>query len=343
MDESPIGFVLPDGRSSTRDFRHRQRTPVHVGTVGILLSPLTLAFLAGLGVARLGVPAPLSQRVVNRFAGLLLAMIGFQGGRGLATADGAQLGAGVVVTLTLIVAVPVVSLQVARRIPRLTGADAAALATLYGSVSSAVFIAAYSRAADSGMPADGFVPALVGLMELGLLVAVFAGRRGCSRSGESGSTIRSIAILGTSGALLFASLVAGFLLGDRELGRMEEWFDRLMFAAVLLFMLDMGMTAAGELGRLREAGAGVLLYAIGMPAVNGTLAVLAARWAGLSPGSVIVLAAVAASASFINGPAVVRSVFPHALPGVYLTSALGITFPLLIVVGLPVLQWIVGR
>src|SRR5690606_32269142 len=125
--------------------------------------------------------------------------------------------------LALIVAVPVVSLQVARRIPRFTSADAAALATLYGSVSSAVFIAAYSRAANGGMPADGFVPALVGLMELGLLVAVFAGRRGCSRSGESGSTIRSIAILGTSGALLFASLVAGFLLGDRELGRMEEW------------------------------------------------------------------------------------------------------------------------
>lgn len=51
---------------------------------------------------------------------------------------------------------------------------------------------------------------------------------------DSRSTIRSIAILGSSGALLLASLAAGFLLGDRELGRMEEWFGRLMFAAVLL-------------------------------------------------------------------------------------------------------------
>lgn len=313
-----------------------------VGTIGSLFSPVTLAFLAGLGIARLGMPAILSQGAVNRFASLLLAIIGFEGGRGLATANGARLGAGLVVTLALIVVVPIVSLQVARRIPRLTAADAAALATLYGSVSSAVFIAAYSRAADSGMPADGFVPALAGLMELGLLVAVFAGRLGRGRTGENESTIRSIGILGTSGALLFGGLATGFLVGDRDLGGAEEWFGALTFAGVLLFMLDMGMTAAGELGRLREAGAFVLLYAIGMPVVNGTLAVLAASWAGLSPGSVFVIAAVAASASFINGPAVVRSVFPDARPGVYLTSALGITFPALIIAGLPVLHWIVG-
>src|SRR5690606_5939541 len=111
-------------------------------------------------------------------------------------------GRGFVVTLALVVLVPIVSLQVARRIPRMTDADTGALATLYGSVSSAVFIAAYTRAADSGMPPDGFVPALVGLMEFGLLVAVFAGRLARGRDAETESTIRSIGMLGTSGALL---------------------------------------------------------------------------------------------------------------------------------------------
>ena len=55
------------------------------------------------------------------------------------------------------------------------------------------------------------------------------------------------------------------------------------------------------------------------------------------PGSVFILGAVAASASFINAPAIVRVSFPSANPSIYLTCALGVTFPVLLLIGLPLI------
>ena len=44
-----------------------------------------------------------------------------------------------------------------------------------------------------------------------------------------------------------------------------------------------------------------------------------------------------ASASFIAAPAVLRHAIPQAKPSLYITSALGITFPFNIIVTLPIL------
>ena len=55
-------------------------------------------------------------------------------------------------------------------------------------------------------------------------------------------------------------------------------------------------------------------------------------------GSAFVLATVAASASYIDAPAAVRATFPEANPSVYLTSSLGITFPFMLLAGVP-LVW----
>jgi hypothetical protein len=48
-----------------------------------------------------------------------------------------------------------------------------------------------------------------------------------------------------------------------------------------------------------------------------------------------VLGAVAASASYIDAPAAVRATFPDANPAIYLTASLGITFPFMLILGVP--------
>jgi hypothetical protein len=48
-----------------------------------------------------------------------------------------------------------------------------------------------------------------------------------------------------------------------------------------------------------------------------------------------VIGAVAASASYIDAPAAVRATFPEANPGIYLTASLGITFPFMLIFGIP--------
>lgn len=52
-------------------------------------------------------------------------------------------------------------------------------------------------------------------------------------------------------------------------------------------------------------------------------------------GTALLLATLAASASYIAAPAAMRLSLPDANPTFYLTAALGITFPFNITLGLP--------
>ena len=60
----------------------------------------------------------------------------------------------------------------------------------------------------------------------------------------------------------------------------------------------------------------------------------------------MVLGVLCASASYIAAPAAVRLALPEANPGITLTSALGLTFPFNLIVGIPVLlaiaEWMGG-
>ena len=62
----------------------------------------------------------------------------------------------------------------------------------------------------------------------------------------------------------------------------------------------------------------------------------------MSEGDVIVLGTLAGSASFVAAPAVVRVALPKASPSLYLTTSIGITFPIFITVGIPILITVAG-
>jgi hypothetical protein len=56
---------------------------------------------------------------------------------------------------------------------------------------------------------------------------------------------------------------------------------------------------------------------------------------GLDTGTTVLLATLAASASYIAAPAAMRMSLPEANPTFYLTAALGVTFPFNLTLGLP--------
>jgi hypothetical protein len=74
-----------------------------------------------------------------------------------------------------------------------------------------------------------------------------------------------------------------------------------------------------------------------MPTFNGIIGVLVATVMGLSLGGAVMFGLLLASASFIAAPAVLRHSIPQAKPSLYITSALGITFPYNIIVLLPIM------
>jgi hypothetical protein len=102
----------------------------------------------------------------------------------------------------------------------------------------------------------------------------------------------------------------------------------------------MGMAAARQFGDFAKVGWRMAIFAVAVPLLNGTFATFLATMAGLPLGSAFVLGAVAASASYIDAPAAVRATFPEANPGIYLTSSLGVTFPFMMILGIPLIYTI---
>ncbi|MFM7444117.1 MAG: sodium-dependent bicarbonate transport family permease, partial [Tabrizicola sp.] len=132
-------------------------------------------------------------------------------------------------------------------------------------------------------------------------------------------------------------LMIGAAIGEKNFAKIEPFFVDLFRGVLVLFILEMGMTAARQLKAFATVGPRMLVFGLVMPLVHGFIVTGLATAAGLSVGSVFVLGAVAASASYIDAPAAVRATFPEANPGIYLTASLGITFPFMLLAGIPII------
>ena len=301
-----------------------------------LLSPVVLAFVLGaLAVAvksDLEIPEPLYQALSI----YLLLAIGLKGGAALSVTPLGEVAAPVLGTLALGVLTPITAYNVLRRLGKMDRTNAAALAAHYGSVSAVTFIAAQTVAAYAGVPSEGFMPALVAVLEVpaiivGLLIAYARGER----AGSWQEALREV-VTGRSIVLLVGGTAIGWIAGKDGMAPVDPFFVAGFQGALTLFLLDMGMTAARRLRDLREVGAFLVAFGVLMPLVHGALGVWAGLATGLSVGGAAVLGAMVSSASYIAAPAAIRVGLPEANPAYYLTAALGITFPFNLTVGIPV-------
>lgn len=305
-----------------------------------LISPITLAFLLGVVATLIRSDLEIPEPVIRIFAIFLLFSIGLQGGRELQTVELSNVLGAVVVTAAIVLLIPLIAFLVARHVIRLSIVDAAGVAALYGSVSSVTFVVARAYAEGAGFPMEGYVTGLVALMELGILVALFYGRVALSREkGAQGVALGAIlmeTLRGRGLLLLAGGLVIGAASGEANFSRIEPFFVDLFRGVLVLFLLEMGMTAGRQLTDFARVGGRMLAFGVVMPLVNGCVVSSLATFAGLPMGSAFVLGAVAASASYIDAPAAVRATFPEANPSVYLTASLGITFPFMLLAGVPI-------
>jgi len=273
----------------------------------------------------------------------LMLAVGLKGGAELADAHPSQLVGPISATLVLSVVTPVIAYLSARNLFRFEKADAAALAAHYGSVSAVTFIAATSFAESANLPAPGFMPALVAILEIPAIV--FGISLGRSKSQDSlGKAVRRL-LTSKSIFLLLGGLVIGILSTKASLSQVSPLFGDLFRGALVIFMLDMGMIASARFQEVRGQATRLLAYGIAIPVVNGILGTVVGAKVGLPAGGAAVLGAMAASASYIAAPAAVRAALPSANPGVYLPAAIAITFPFNLSIGIPlyfeVARWMI--
>jgi hypothetical protein len=231
--------------------------------------------------------------------------------------------------------VPVAAYGVLRFAARFSVVNAAALAAHYGSVSAVTFTAAVSFVAAAGMASEGFMPALVALMEIpGILIALAIANRH-SGSGGLAEGLRE-ALTGKSVVLLVGGLLMGVISGEVGEAQIAPLFIVLFPGVLVLFLVDLGVLAGENMSAIRQAGARLVSFALVAPLVLGTIGAAVGTLAGLSVGGAAVLGAMTASASYIAAPAAVRIALPEADPGLYVTASLALTFPLNLTIGIPI-------
>jgi hypothetical protein len=143
------------------------------------------------------------------------------------------------------------------------------------------------------------------------------------------------------GSLVIGALVAHFSPSGVE--RMEPFTEKLFYGVLCFFLLDMGLVAAQRLRDLRQTGPFLVAFAIAAPIVHGLVGLLIARLLGLPQGDALLFMVLSASASYIAVPAAMRMTVPKANPSLYITTALGLTFPFNVVVGIPLYMALVQR
>ena len=310
-----------------------------------LIQPIILAFILGAIAGFLRSELELPAAVISLLAIYLLFSIGLEGGRELAQADLGGLLPLLGLTLFMVVAIPLLVYSVTRLLGRFDISNAAALAAHYGSVSTATFFSSLTLATAMGTPAGGYMVAMVALMEFAvifsLLIARVAMARELAASNQANpNQIRIGELLldtlrGRGIVLLGGGMMIGFLTTDSQWQQISPFYDDLFRGMLMLFLLEMGMTAARHIRAFRDVGWFMLGFGTLMPVFNGIVGISLAQAIGLGVGGSFVFGALCASASFIDAPAACRASLPQANPGIYLTSALGITLPFNLLLGLP--------
>jgi len=299
-----------------------------------------LSFLLGIFATLARSDLRIPDELYTALSIYLLFAIGLKGGAALSATPLSDFAAPALATLALGIAVPAWCYAALRRLGSFGVPDAAALAAHYGSVSAVTFIATLSFVEAVGSKAEGFMPALVAILEvpaivLALLLARLARQDGREAgAGHVGEALREI-VTGKSIVLLLGGLAIGIAAGTKGMAEVKPFFVDPFKGVLCLFLLEMGMTAAKRFRDFARVGAFLVTFALVAPVVNGVLGVALGTWAGLSLGGATVLGAMAASASYIAAPAAVRIGIPEANPAFYLTASLAITFPFNLTVGIP--------
>lgn len=309
-----------------------------------LLSPIILSFFLGMGAAflksDLRVPAPV-QDVIALY---LLFAIGMKGGVSL---TGVQLGAlvsPIAATVVLGVLTPLLAFVVLSQVGRLSVLNSAAIAAHYGSVSIITFIAAIAYLDAINVPHEGFMPALLVILEIpGIFVALLMVR--LLKPGYGGSLVHAAkeVLSSKSVLLLVGGMVIGLVSGEEHYEKVRPFFSDIFPGFLCLFLLEMGIIAASRLKEVRTSGLFLIGFGILVPIIHGAIGAALGHFAGLSVGGATLLATLAASASYIAAPAAIRTALPDANPALYLTPSLVITFPFNIVFGIPIYYFIASK
>ncbi len=308
----------------------------------IVIAFFALGLVAGLLKSDLRVP----HAVYETLSILLMLTLGLKGGLALhgQASSSALLDLAVIVALGFLI--PIALYPLLRRLVRLDTANSVSIAAHYGSVSAGTFAVALALAEGSGMLLAPETTLYLVTLELPALVLMLWWYQKMKRASGGGDNqpkggVWHEALTARSVLLLIGGVIIGWIYGPVGLEPVTPALLGGFKTFLALFLLEMGICTARACLPLPVQHWRLLTFAAVVPFVLAWLGLAVGLWLGLPAGSVFVLAALTASASYIAAPAAIRSAVPEADIGLAMLAALGITFPVNVLIGLPLYQqWV---
>ncbi|MDF2422172.1 MAG: sodium-dependent bicarbonate transport family permease [Nitrosopumilus sp.] len=326
-----------------------------------LLTPIILFFLFGIIAARIKSDLKIPEAISEFLPIYLLAAIGLHGGIEMRNTGFENMLIPMLVAIGLSLLMTLNHYQILRRLGKFNIFDSYALASTYGAVGAVTFSVGLSFLKNQGVTSEGYLAAILAVLEpVAFILAIFLTNMAVSKQirqkkksftkGDDSdlnmgiqetktnlSQVLHESVTGKAIVILLGSIVIGYIIGESGFDSIKIVFDEMFTGAIVIFMIEMGIIAGQRLGDIKKVGIFLIAFAVIMPTFNGIVGVLVATAMGLSLGGAVMFGLLLASASFIAAPAVLRHAIPQANPSLYITSALGITFPYNIIVLLPIM------
>ncbi|RBP51658.1 sodium-dependent bicarbonate transport family permease [Arenicella xantha] len=286
---------------------------------------------AGVVKSELRLPGPIYEFVSM----LLLLTIGLKGGIELAQRPFFTLLPEISAVLAAGFALPLLAFPILMYLGRFSRVDSASIAAHYGSVSVGTFAVAVAYMHSQNIFYEEYMALFVVILEVPAILVGILLARGVTTGSVKWSAVMHEVLLGKGVMLLLGGLAIGWLSGPQGVETISPLFFGLFKGILALFLLEMGLITATQLGSLRRYGLFLVGFGIIMPLCFAVIGAALGAWLGLSVGGTSILATLFASASYIAVPAAMRVSVPEANPTLSLTASLGITFPFNILLGIP--------
>ena len=299
----------------------------------IVVMFFVLGLVAGLLKSDLSIP----KAAYETLSLLLMLTIGLKGGMALHGALSWGLVGELICVAALGAVIPLIVIPILIKLAKADAANAASLAAHYGSVSAGTFAVALAYVGTHALATEGQVTLYLVMLELpAILVALALYRRlNAGKSEDHQSELWHETFTNRGVVLLVGGVIIGFMYGPINGAAVTQLFTSAFKAVLALFSLEMGLTAAETLSPMPWKKWRLLLFALLAPICLSLIGLSAGIAMGLSIGSVVILATLTASASYIAAPAAIRTAIPNADIGLAMLMSLGITFPFNAIIGIP--------
>jgi hypothetical protein len=303
----------------------------------IVIAFFALGLLAGLFKSDLKVP----QSIYDTLAILLMLVLGLKGGMALHGKFELGMLAELLPIAALGAILPFACYPVLRKWVGLPLDDAVSIAAHYGSVSAGTFAVVLTLVERAGLPTNPQTTLYLVMLELpSILIMLWFHRRHSGTGGKHGILREALTSRGV--VLLGGGVLIGYQYGPAGLASLAPVMLDGFKSMLALFLLEMGLCTAKVCSPLPWKHWRLLVFAAVMPFALAWVGIGTALALRLPAGSAVVLAGLTASASYIAAPAAIRAAIPNANIGLAMLAALGVTFPVNVLIGLPIYQRWVG-